>query len=220
MQFKDILKSLRKEKKLTQAQLATELTSFTNNRLNVSVPIISYWENGRDPSINDLIDIASYFNVSLDYLMGNDTLKNRECSTLLSSEEISNISTLYGAEWVNLIISHFEREKTHILNQLLGDIQNPVVVESLFNVLCNIHEFYAFMQADTSSIVSTTIPVIVEKKNNADLASLIENIISNVSPERFSFLDAKLSAITDELKTVKYNYTTDLLNQMLEIIKE
>ncbi|MBQ8056774.1 MAG: helix-turn-helix transcriptional regulator [Ruminococcus sp.] len=57
------IKELRKAKKMTQLKLAMELNTNQNT--------ISRYENGeREPSIRDLIKIADYFNVSVDYLVG------------------------------------------------------------------------------------------------------------------------------------------------------
>ncbi len=54
---------MRKEKDLKQEELA--------NALNVSKGIISLWENGlREPTMSNLVTIASYFHVSIDYLVG------------------------------------------------------------------------------------------------------------------------------------------------------
>lgn len=61
--FKDNLKLLRQEKGIGQVELA--------KKLNVSKAIISLWENGlREPTMNSLIEMAIYFDVSIDYLVG------------------------------------------------------------------------------------------------------------------------------------------------------
>lgn len=61
--FYQKLKELREEKGLLQKQLATEL--------DVSQGCIGKWETGtREPSLNMLIKIAKYFNVTTDYLLG------------------------------------------------------------------------------------------------------------------------------------------------------
>ena len=63
MEFHERLKQLRKEKKITQAALAKDLT--------YGATAISNYESGHNqPSISDLKKIASIFNVSLDYLLG------------------------------------------------------------------------------------------------------------------------------------------------------
>ena len=65
MEFKDIFIDLRKEKGLSQGALAKEM--------NVSDAAISYWETGkREPTLFMLKKIAKYFNVTLDYLGGNE----------------------------------------------------------------------------------------------------------------------------------------------------
>lgn len=62
MEFKERLKLLRKERKLTQSDLA--------EILNYGYTAISNYESGRnEPSISDLKKISVYFNVSLDYLL-------------------------------------------------------------------------------------------------------------------------------------------------------
>lgn len=61
--FAPQLKELREEKGLTQSELAKEL-GFTQSA-------IAKWENGeRNPSLDVLILIAKYFDVSTDYLLG------------------------------------------------------------------------------------------------------------------------------------------------------
>ena len=61
--FQERLKELRIEKGLTQKQLAKEL--------NVSEDSVYNWEKGRsEPSINDLIILATMLDVTIDYLVG------------------------------------------------------------------------------------------------------------------------------------------------------
>lgn len=61
--FKEILKNLRKEKCITQKKLAKELT--------ISEDTIYNWEKGRsEPSIDDLIKISTFFNITIDFLVG------------------------------------------------------------------------------------------------------------------------------------------------------
>ena len=68
-QFADILKELRIEKGIGQAQLA--------RAIGVSNGIVSLWENKkREPTMGSLIALAKFFNVSLDYLTGLDQQKS------------------------------------------------------------------------------------------------------------------------------------------------
>lgn len=56
------LKEIRKSKGISQLKMAIDL--------NMSQNTISRYETGeREPGINELIKIADYFNVSVDYLL-------------------------------------------------------------------------------------------------------------------------------------------------------
>lgn len=65
------LRELRLEQKMTQQRLALELCMSQNT--------VSRYENGeREPGLADLIRIADYFNVTVDYLIGRtDRVGNR-----------------------------------------------------------------------------------------------------------------------------------------------
>ena len=61
--FSEHLKILRMESNFSRMQLA--------EKLNVSVRLVSYWENGqRECDFDMLIKIADIFSVSIDYLLG------------------------------------------------------------------------------------------------------------------------------------------------------
>ena len=56
------LKEIRKSKGISQLKLAMDLNTNQNT--------ISRYETGeREPGINELIQIADYFNISIDYLL-------------------------------------------------------------------------------------------------------------------------------------------------------
>ncbi|MBQ3596404.1 MAG: helix-turn-helix transcriptional regulator [Clostridia bacterium] len=61
--FRERFKELRLENNVTQQEMG--------KLLGVSKMAISHWESGHsEPSIEQLIYIAKYFSVSLDYLLG------------------------------------------------------------------------------------------------------------------------------------------------------
>lgn len=69
--FSDNFKSMRKQRGLTQEQIA--------ETLGVSCQAVSKWEtNSSYPDISLLPIIADYFGVSVDYLIGHDTSKQNE----------------------------------------------------------------------------------------------------------------------------------------------
>lgn len=72
--FSDILFNLRKKQNLTQKDIA--------EKLNITQRAYSGYETGtREPDIQTILNIAEYFNISVDYLLGrykaNDFLPNR-----------------------------------------------------------------------------------------------------------------------------------------------
>ncbi len=61
--FSERLRDLRNEKGISRAELA--------DRLNVSVRLIAYWENGqRECGFDMLISLSEIFSTSTDYLLG------------------------------------------------------------------------------------------------------------------------------------------------------
>ena len=63
--FGERLKELRQENGIGQVELA--------KKINVSKGIISFWENGlREPNMSNLISLADFFCVTLDYLVGRE----------------------------------------------------------------------------------------------------------------------------------------------------
>lgn len=61
--FADRLLELRKEKGLSQASLS--------KALGVSYAVVCYWETNRsEPTAPNLVKVADFFDVSVDYLLG------------------------------------------------------------------------------------------------------------------------------------------------------
>lgn len=74
--FSTRLKSLRQEKQITGEQLG--------KHLNVTKTAVSYWENGKNfPGEDMLVEIANFFGVSIDYLLGNSDYKFNNHEELL-----------------------------------------------------------------------------------------------------------------------------------------
>lgn len=79
MEFAERLKTLRKQVKLTQAQIA--------EKLNISQQAYASWERGvKKPTQDNLVKIAQILNVSVDFLVGN----SQE-----TSDELNNIELLF-----------------------------------------------------------------------------------------------------------------------------
>jgi len=91
--FATRLKKLREERELNQSQLAKEL--------NISRGSISYYENQeRTPDIETLDSVSKYFDVPVDFLLGNIDTKEKENITIgnelgLSDDAINVFKNLY-----------------------------------------------------------------------------------------------------------------------------
>lgn len=85
MEFYEILKKLRKDHELSQAELA--------QKLGVSTALIGMYEtNARKPSYEMIELIADYFNVDVDYLLGRTdkttTIQNEQASIQELQEQL------------------------------------------------------------------------------------------------------------------------------------
>ena len=81
MEFAERLKTLRKQGKLTQAQIA--------EKLNISQQAYASWERGvKKPTQDNLVKIAQILNVSIDYLVGNSDENLKE-------DELDNVELLF-----------------------------------------------------------------------------------------------------------------------------
>lgn len=90
----EMIRKLRKDFNISQVELAS--------KLGVTKQCVSNWENDNIlPSIEMLIKIAKYFNVSTDYLLG------------ISSDKTIDVSGLTDTEitHIKLIVEDFKKRK-------------------------------------------------------------------------------------------------------------
>jgi len=74
MNFRDRLKELRSEKKLTQQELCIEVEAVTGFPL--SQQRIAHWEKGvNQPDFETICKLADFFCVSVDYLIGHGDIR-------------------------------------------------------------------------------------------------------------------------------------------------
>ncbi|UQS84554.1 helix-turn-helix domain-containing protein [Apilactobacillus apisilvae] len=86
--FPNRLKALRNDKNLNFKQLANNLNQmFPNSRHNNTAAQIGNWERGvRSPSYFEIKKLATYFNVSMDYLSGRNSIQHLELDSILMSD--------------------------------------------------------------------------------------------------------------------------------------
>ncbi len=117
--FPTILTSLRKERKLSQKVVAMDL--------NISQALLSHYEKGvRECSLDLLITIANYFDVSCDYLLGCTEARNRVVSNG------SQVETMCSC--VNDIMFATNR---HGDKKLTAAVEKYLIL-SLYNLTCSL----------------------------------------------------------------------------------
>ncbi len=125
MDFSNNIKSIRDKSGLTQAQFAS--------KLGLSTPTVAAWENGaKKPSYDVLIQIATIFNVSLDWLCGINKLNDIKIDTW--ADMIKIVHTLLSYEHLDVYAKNEERKSSISFDRFLCDPDAyPVVDEDDYN---------------------------------------------------------------------------------------
>lgn len=104
--FKETVRFLRKQNRMTQNELG--------DVLGYGYSAISNYESGRnEPSINNLIKIADYFNVSIDYLVGHE----------LKISSANNYEYTIKLKKLSECIHNFQKETDEIIKGI-ADTEN------------------------------------------------------------------------------------------------
>lgn len=82
------LKALRKGQKISLKQLAENLNKYSKDSKHHNTPAqIGNWERGvRSPSYLEIKKLSSYFNVSMDYLIGETSNQNFNLNNMLMGD--------------------------------------------------------------------------------------------------------------------------------------
>lgn len=114
--FGEMLAELRKDKSMTQRDLA--------NVIHVSVSTISNYEQGiHFPDIDKLLDIADFFGVTTDYLLG-------RCDSNLSTDIFKEV--IAAEKTVGDIIQEFRKlpaERRNALALILSDMVFRITID-------------------------------------------------------------------------------------------
>lgn len=101
------LKSLRKNKKLTMEQLADSLNKIYNTKINKGM--ISKWENNLgEPSLDNIRTLASFYTVSLDYLL-DINVEEKENLVIAAHHD--------GEDWTQEELDELESFKLYVLSK-------------------------------------------------------------------------------------------------------
>lgn len=102
------IRDLRKQRKMSQTELA--------NILHVSQQTVTAWETGKaEPSSSAVANLADYFNVTTDYLLGRPEEKKEKDSNSVDLADMDALLTYQGKQ-----IPDQDRE---LINDLLKRLQ-------------------------------------------------------------------------------------------------
>lgn len=120
--FSQRLKTLRKEEKLTQQNLA--------DIINVKRATIAKWESKNAvPDIDTLQKIAVYFKTSIDYLIGKTNKRQSEEESIIESEPSFLLTIQNFLHFKE--IAHNEGLSPNTINKLIQAFQLPKFEENL-----------------------------------------------------------------------------------------
>lgn len=139
MKIGEIVKQHRLNKNITQEKLA--------EHLNISIPAISKWERGETlPDITLLIPIASFFEISVDELIGYNVEKNKIKIQYYLDEHKKMLDLLKYKEAKDIIYQSYKefpndfRIMHHYLNYLFYDENNDATNEEIIKLCEKIKE--------------------------------------------------------------------------------
>lgn len=118
-----ILKNLRLKRNITLDQLASELNDIFN--INLTGSMLSKWETGKAAPVYDhLKRLASYYDVTTDYLLGFDQYENLTNVDSESNLDINNKKSRYSKKQNNIKIVSALLEDDEVTNKDVIFIQN------------------------------------------------------------------------------------------------
>ena len=218
MDFKTRLKELREIKGLTQKQLADKLNSIS--KANKIYPQnISYWENGREPNLSIIVDLANLFDVSTDYLLGNtDNLDFNEISyeekfnTVLNKKVldalIDNLPDIFKSEFYEMFNSHIDilNLNNYIINKKtlsIDDLEYIRLITRLDKLLIIFKEKILSTLISIDTIQNNEKPLL--KELNFNRINELTSACSEVSAKFSIILSEFCSFVLDEVEKNNFN---------------
>lgn len=117
-EFGDMLSELRHDRKLTQAELALEIYVTPGT-------ISNYESNVHYPDVEKLKQLADFFNVTTDYLLGRSKCS---LSPAILEQEVSD-----GRRWSEIIkeVQSLSPNRQRTLLLILNDMKTATIIETL-----------------------------------------------------------------------------------------
>lgn len=174
--FSDRFRQLKEESGLTLKDLSV--------KLNITIPNLSYYMKGREPSYDILIKIADYFNVTTDWLIGKNDVRTSESLDLIEIIE-KNTNNLFKDKLSESALENYLKIQ-EITTSILNDVyifycvarKSDDFLESIHHMLLNPFEIFARYINEFTKFIGTederlkiTKDNIVKFLNNTELLS-------------------------------------------------
>ena len=138
----NFISELRKEKKLTQKELA--------EKINVSDKAVSRWETGKGyPDVTSLVSLSEYFDVSVNELLAGKRLT------------VENIKETADKNLISVFEQVQKNKKKQITQTVLHTVVFLVILSPVLSIIFK--EFFAtiYKEIKTENVISAIIPTVI-----------------------------------------------------------
>ncbi len=184
--FPRIICLLRKERGLSQKQVADEL--------NVSQALLSHYEKGiRECGLDFLVKIASYYNVSCDYLLGRTPERNGATINIEDIPEYSEQEDNTKAQnnMLALLNKKLIINTTSVIFDMLSNTSSKKLTKSVSNYLINAN-YYIFRKLYSA-----------DNESPQAMFSISDNVYQGLSRAIYEIEDTTLSVSLNNKKERK-----------------
>lgn len=184
------LKDLRKAKSQSQRQIVEEI----NSQFDASIALQNYanWERSANPKLQDLILLADYYDVTLDYLVGRNEYSRWGCKDFVETFGLTD-EAIRGLEMIRRR-SFKENNQLKALNYLLETSakQTQRNFSYLLSLISNCNLFYDPKRLRHLNISDKDKTLIQDMMREGVDATIVQNLRHTVSYWRNEFQNTEV----------------------------
>lgn len=196
--FPIIISMLRKERRLSQKQVAADL--------GISQALLSHYEKGiRECGLDFLVKTAEYYDVSCDYLLGRTPNRSGNPDKPMNIPDAEVPTVEHGSNMVALINKKIVMNTTSVIFDILEKLGNKKLTNAVSNYLMNA-QYQAFR-----SVYSC------EESNPQDMFTISKNKYRSLSSAAMTLDLAMIDAIIEsKTENTSMALSPDLLSRYFE----
>lgn len=198
--FSERLKQLRKDRGITQVQFAHEF--------NVANGTIAMWETGkREPDFATTIRIASFFQVSIDYLLGNEhNLKQDSCSALFRRNLSTALQLIDDNDFSGIPEAEYDYNKL----QELSESTYPILLSEAFEASDIIGESLdTLLRENYEDYRQSKKPTPVSEDGLDSMEKLLIQYVRDLTPDQQQMLLAQMQVMKKSQKEAPLSSALD-----------